>query len=640
MRETQLRLDGGLNRAVRVARSPIASPGVGPDATAEADVSLEWLPSTAPAPSAGRAELIGRERELAGLRAALNGAVQSCGRLIWIAGEPGIGKTRLAEQLVADARACGADTVWGRCWSEEGAPELWPWVQVIRTCLRRVDEEALRKLVGPHASELTALVAAPDSAPSVPSPAAARFRLFNAIAHFLDAYARRTPLVIVLEDLHRADPQSLLLLQFFAQEQRERPILLVATYREPSVPANPALVRSILETMREPGCERIELGGLSVSETRAFLGTAVGREPPVDFAAGLHGRTGGSPLFLAECARQLTSGRDAGVEWRWPGPEELFITAELGELIDQRLAMLTREEDAILRSAAAMGREFRAAALGEPSTNGAAGDRASALRAAERVGILRPGSEVGWHSFAQSMVRERLLEGVARDRDDGARAPAEAPASRSALNGSATSAANADAAAFRKEGEFWTITFANRTCRMRDGKGLAFIGLLLRHPGRPVHVTEIVQVQNGCDSGPAPIGLFDDATEVRVGLGDGGAILDRPAKDAYRRRLRDLQSELEQAQQYNDAGRVERARYEIEFLNQELTAAIGLGGRDRRVGSDAERARVNVTRSIARAIQKIDEVHPELARHLTQTIRTGTFCTYVAEPATARTWDF
>src|SRR5262249_307498 len=112
------------------------------------------------------------------------------------------------------------------------------------------------------------------------------------------------------------------------------------------------------------------------------------------------------------------------------------------------------------------------------------------------------------------------------------------------------------------------------------------------------------------------------------GLTDAGDVLDPQAKAAYKRRLAELRAELEEAQAFNDLGRSARAQEEIDFLVRELARAVGLGARSRKAASPHERARVNVTRAIKSAIDKIGKNHPSLGQHLTQAIKTGTFCLY------------
>jgi hypothetical protein len=130
-----------------------------------------------------------------------------------------------------------------------------------------------------------------------------------------------------------------------------------------------------------------------------------------------------------------------------------------------------------------------------------------------------------------------------------------------------------------------------------------------------------------------------DAIETRPSLGDAGELLDAQARAAYRHRLDDLRSELEAARACNDPGRAGRAQHEIEILTGELARAVGLGGRERRAGSHAERARVNVTRAITLALAKIAAERPDLGQHFARTVKTGTFCAYVPDPRVPTTWE-
>ena len=189
---------------------------------------------------------------------------------------------------------------------------------------------------------------------------------------------------------------------------------------------------------------------------------------------------------------------------------------------------------------------------------------------------------------------------------------------------------------FRRQGEYWTITYDGQTFRLRHTKGLAYIAHLLRHPGREFHAIDLVDA----DVGPthprgSPTGI---AEPLRRSLGDAGELLDPRARADYHRQLEGLRAELEEARGFNDPGRVERVQHEIDFLTQELARAVGLGGRARRAGSHAERARVNLTRAIASAVRKIAAYHAGLGRHFTTTIKTGTFCSYVPDSDAPRSW--
>jgi tetratricopeptide (TPR) repeat protein/nucleoside-triphosphatase THEP1 len=195
----------------------------------------------------------------------------------------------------------------------------------------------------------------------------------------------------------------------------------------------------------------------------------------------------------------------------------------------------------------------------------------------------------------------------------------------------------ADAAeiVFRREGEFWAIGYAGDVVRLRDVKGFHYVAVLAGSPGREVHALELVQAVDGA----APTaGVVDP--ELNATWGEGtGPVLDAQAKEAYRRRLAELDEELEEARAWQDGERASRVREEIEFLTSELAAAIGFGGRDRETASPAERARISVTKAIKTAIRMIERESPELASHLSSSIQTGRFCRYAPPGAAPPRWQ-
>src|SRR5262249_48906720 len=146
-----------------------------------------------------------------------------CG-LALLAGEPGIGKTRTAEELGALAREHGADVLWGRCYEGDGAPAFWPWVQALRSSIRASDADTLTAALGPGAADVAQLL--PELRGRLPErltppplePAEARFQLFESVTALLRNVATARPVVLILDDLHGADAPSLLLLQFLARE--------------------------------------------------------------------------------------------------------------------------------------------------------------------------------------------------------------------------------------------------------------------------------------------------------------------------------------------------------------------------------------------------------------------------------------
>jgi hypothetical protein len=189
---------------------------------------------------------------------------------------------------------------------------------------------------------------------------------------------------------------------------------------------------------------------------------------------------------------------------------------------------------------------------------------------------------------------------------------------------------------FRREGEYWTLEYQGRRCRLRDSKGLQFIANLIGTPGREVRASDLANSMVGPRS-PGDRHHHEAAT-FAGNLGDAGAILDGQAKLQYRVRLRELRAELEEAEGNNDLGRAESARAELEAIETQLASALGLGGRDRKSHAHSERARWMVTNSIKRAIAKIDQMNPRLGFHLRACLRTGNFCTYTPDPERPVTW--
>jgi hypothetical protein len=195
---------------------------------------------------------------------------------------------------------------------------------------------------------------------------------------------------------------------------------------------------------------------------------------------------------------------------------------------------------------------------------------------------------------------------------------------------------------FRREGEYWTVCYVGVVVRLRDAKGLRHLARLLSDPEREFHAVDLEAADGR--SAVAAVGPRGRAgvgeLAVRPDLGDAGALLDATAKAAYQARLTELGAELEAAEGGgNDPARTARARAERDFLVAELARAVGLGGRDRRAASHAERARLNVTRAIRAAMANLARANPSLGRHLAATIRTGRYCSYTPDPRAPIAWE-
>jgi len=186
-----------------------------------------------------------------------------------------------------------------------------------------------------------------------------------------------------------------------------------------------------------------------------------------------------------------------------------------------------------------------------------------------------------------------------------------------------------------REGEVWAFELSGRTVRVRDSKGIRHLAELLAQPGVEVHALDLVRAGGDGESAAA---AADAGLSLDSGAGAGSA-LDPAAKAAYRRRLEDLREEVDEAVRWGDPERGARAREEIDFIAAELAAAVGLGGRDRPQASDAERARVNVTRAIKTAIRRLGAQDAELGAELEATVHTGLFCRHEPDPRRPVHWE-
>jgi class 3 adenylate cyclase len=186
-----------------------------------------------------------------------------------------------------------------------------------------------------------------------------------------------------------------------------------------------------------------------------------------------------------------------------------------------------------------------------------------------------------------------------------------------------------------REGDHWALRYRGREARLRHAKGLGYLALLLERPGAEIHVLELVAAATGA---PARGGAALAGARAELNADDAvgaGAALDARAKAAYRARVDELQEELEQARDWADHERAARAQEELDFIARELARAVGLGGRDRPIASQAERARQNVGRSVHKAVRQIAAALPELGAHLERAVHTGATCSYRPDPEPA-----
>ena len=249
-----------------------------------------------------------------------------------------------------------------------------------------------------------------------------------------------------------------------------------------------------------------------------------------------------------------------------------------------------------------------------------------------RVGLAEALAACGSEHRAalERKAARTILDEIGAGPSPAAPAPAE---DHDALDEQPVAGANV----FRREGDYWSVIFDRHTVRVRDLKGMRYLARLLADPGREHHVLDLVAAET---AGATQVHPNQAADLPRSIFGDAGELLDAQAKDAYRRRLAEIDDDIEQARATGDAERAAQADAERDFLVRELARAFGLSGRDRRAASASERARAGVTRAVRQAIARIGEHHPQLGEHLGRTIRTGTYCAYFPDPRAPAGWRF
>ena len=373
----------------------------------------------------GTGNLVGRERELTELRSGLDAALGGRGRLFMVAGDPGVGKTALADAIGSEAVAAGATVLWGRAWDGGGAPSYWPWLRILRRLAAERDIAEPLAALGPEATgRLTRLVPTLARAPehliadpgaaTAPDPResdAARFQLFDAITSLLRAAAAQGPLVLILDDLHGADHPSLLLLGFLAVHVRDSPILVIGTYREAEARLDPQLAATLGDIIRHG--QRLPLRGLRERDVGEVVERVAGRRPPERVVRAIHAATEGNPFFVDEVVRLLSA------EGRLDDAAHVAavrIPDGVRETIRHRLEPLPDSTRELLCTASVIGREFRLDTLQRVSGADPA-DLDSALGDAVGSGVLvERTSALGSYSFSHGLIRETLYDDLGPQR--------------------------------------------------------------------------------------------------------------------------------------------------------------------------------------------------------------------------------
>jgi len=370
---------------------------------------------------------VGREAAMQELRSGVDEAFSGRGRLLLLVGEPGIGKTRTAEELATYARLRNAQVLVGRCYEGEGAPAYWPWVQVIRAYVHERDPGTLLAELGSRAADIAQVVSElrerlPDlPTPPVLEPEQARFRLFDSITSFLKHAAQHQPLVLVLDDLHWADKPSLLLLQFLARELRGSRMLVLATYRDVELRRQHPLSQALGELARQHLSQRVLLRGITAEDVARFIELSAGHAPPAALVQAVYRETEGNPFFVSEVVRLLVA--EGRLErWSEAGAPNVSIPQSVREVIGRRLDRLSEDCNQLLTVASVIGREFSLTVLEHvvAPQSGPAAHTERLLDLLEEAVAARVVATVprllGRYAFSHALIRETLYEELSTTR--------------------------------------------------------------------------------------------------------------------------------------------------------------------------------------------------------------------------------
>jgi tetratricopeptide (TPR) repeat protein len=348
--------------------------------------------------------IIGRERELEALTGALDAAKGGRGSTRLVSGEPGIGKSSLVTRLAEEASARDLSVVWGRSWESGGAPAFWPWIEAIRDLVAARSPEEARGALGAGAGVVAGLVPelaqlGPFDAPPPLEARQAQFRLFDAVASFLGRASSQGPLLIVLEDLHAAEPASIALLDFVARTITRHALLVVGTYRVAE-----AKRAGLLDALARPGrlAETLHLAPLDRAAVARIVEAVTGdaSEELVDKVAST---SEGNPLFAVELARLLASRRG-------DTEGEVVLPAQITAVITERALGLAPETAATLRRLSVLGRELSITdALAFEDED--ASELEALLSPAIDAGLIAK-PDASTYRFTHSLVREALHQAL------------------------------------------------------------------------------------------------------------------------------------------------------------------------------------------------------------------------------------
>lgn len=403
-----------------------------PDPVAVHQIRWEPAPSEVPLPPRlalrSSVAFVGRQAERDTLAGAWKSAQQGERQVVFLAGEPGIGKTRLATEIALAAHREGGVVLLGTCDEDLGLP-YQPFVEALRHLVTTAPVEELTGALAERGGELVRLIPElPRLVPGLPPPQSAdpeaeRYLLFSAVADAIAAMSRRRPIVLLLDDLHWATKPTTLMLKHLVRSTESRAILLIGTYRDSDIGRDHPLAELLADLRREPDVGRVALRGLSDRESVRLMESFAGHDLEgaiLDLARAVHEEADGSPFFMRELVRHLTEAGElvrVGDRWTYGGDlSSLGIPDSVREVIGRRLSRLPASVEEVLKSASVIGRQFDIAVLAALADRPRQGVL-QALEEAQRAALVREvAGSPGRFTFAHALIRDTLYDEMGQAR--------------------------------------------------------------------------------------------------------------------------------------------------------------------------------------------------------------------------------
>ena len=314
-----------------------------------------------------RTRFVAREGERARLVAALDDAVEGHGSLVLISGEPGVGKTRLAEEILLEAQRRGLLCFIGHASADEGSVPYAPFVETLEYAARAVPADLFLQALGEAAPEVARVMPRlrslfPDIPPAIELPTEQQRRyLFNSYREFVERGTLISPLVVLLDDLQWADEPSLLLLEHLAQHVPTQRALIIGTYRDLESEISPALAQTLANLTRQRLAQRLPLTPLPEESVEDLLVALGGADPPESLVATISRETEGNPFFIEEVFRDLAEeGQlfEADGGWRDSPIERTAVPEGVRLVISRRMERVGADVERVLTAGGVLGHAF------------------------------------------------------------------------------------------------------------------------------------------------------------------------------------------------------------------------------------------------------------------------------------------